>query len=105
MPGVVDEDVEAALFFDDPGDGRIRAVLPGHVQFHGVQGDSVLSRVAGQIGGCLSVAAGEGAHARVDRVPAPGERADGVGAETAGGAGDENDLAVTHDCSFPALEL
>ena len=86
MPGVVDDDVDPAGLRD----GGVHGLLAGHVEFEGAQVDAVLCGVGAGVGDGRGVAAGGLPDPGVHGVAGVGEGAGGQGAETAGGACDED---------------
>jgi hypothetical protein len=96
MAGIVDDDIEAALIGDNPGDTGYNRGVGGDIEFDRAQIDVIVPGEFSRIGDGRSVAAFRCAHAGIDGMAGLGEGAGGKSAETAGSAGDDNDL-LAHD--------
>lgn len=95
VAGVVHDHVEVAVPLEDGRDGGIDRRLGSDVELEGVQIHGPVARVGCGRGHLGRVAPGRLAHARVDRVARVSQRVGRQASETAGSAGDQDD--VLHD--------
>jgi hypothetical protein len=92
MPGIVDDDVEAAGVLEDVGVAGLGRCVGLDVEFDGAQVETVIRRLLGNFGDTRGVAAFGFAPRGVDGVTGFCERFGGHEAEAGGSAGDEDEL-------------
>ena len=97
VTGIVNEYIDAGALGDDLFDGGVGRSLGLDVELDRAD---VGAGERGKFGGVLRVAAGDIAHGRIDGVAGAAESFGGQAAETAGSAGDEDDLGHDEFLSF-----